>query len=60
MEDFEVCREAMDHLHKEEIQPAQAKYKQYADKHRSEANLNVGDWVFLKLQPYKQLSSCYS
>ncbi|KAL8104628.1 uncharacterized protein LOC141680180 [Apium graveolens] len=24
--------------------------------HRSEANVNVGDWVFLKLQPYKHLS----
>lgn len=56
VEDFQVRREAMDHLLKEAIQSAQAKYKQYADKHRSEANLNVGDWVFLKLQPYKQLS----
>lgn len=56
VEDFQVKREAMDHFLKEAIQAAQHKYKQYADKKRREANLVVGDWVFLKLQPYKQIS----
>lgn len=30
--------------------------KQYEDKHRSERKLEVGDWVYLKLQPYRQVT----
>ena len=30
--------------------------KQKADQHRSERIFDVGDWVFLRLQPYKQMS----
>ena len=30
--------------------------KQQADQHCSEQRFNVGDWVFLRLQPYKQMS----
>lgn len=30
--------------------------KKQSDKHRSERSFNVGDWVFLKLQPYTQAS----
>ena len=30
--------------------------KKQADKHRIERSFNVGDWVFLKLQPYVQSS----
>lgn len=30
--------------------------KFYVDKHRSERVLEVGDWVYLKLQPYIQIS----
>ena len=29
---------------------------QQADQHRSEKIFDVGDWVFLQLQPYKQIS----
>ena len=29
---------------------------QKEDRHRSEQSFNVGDWVFLRLQPYKQIS----
>ena len=32
---------------------AQNWMKQQADQHRSEWSFNVGDWVFLRLQPYK-------
>ena len=30
--------------------------KQQADQHRNERSFDVGDWVFLQLQPYKQIS----
>ena len=30
--------------------------KQQADQHRCKQSFNVGDWVFLKLQPYKYMS----
>ena len=30
--------------------------KQQADQHRSERNFEVGDCVFIRLQPYKQMS----
>lgn len=35
---------------------AQERMKQYADKHRSERKFEEGDWVYLKLQAYKQIS----
>src|ERR1700733_9278804 len=30
--------------------------KQQANQHHSERSFDVGDWVFLRLQPYKQMS----
>ena len=30
--------------------------KQQADQNRTEKSFDVGDWVFLRLQPYKQMS----
>ena len=30
--------------------------KQHADQHRSDRSFDVGDWVFLQLRPYKQMS----
>ena len=35
---------------------AQNRMKQQADQRHSERSFNVGDWVFLQLQPYKQMS----
>jgi hypothetical protein len=35
---------------------AQARMKKYADMKRSERRFSVGDWVYLKLQPYRQIS----
>jgi hypothetical protein len=44
-------RKIKDHLIK-----AQARMKKYADMKRSEISFNVGDLVYLKLQPYRQIS----
>nr|XP_017178950.2 uncharacterized protein LOC108169681 [Malus domestica] len=41
---------------RENLQLAQHRMRQQADKHRSERVFTVGDWVFLKLQPYRQTS----
>jgi hypothetical protein len=35
---------------------AQNRAKQYADKGRTEREFNIGDFVYLKLQPYRQSS----
>ena len=35
---------------------AQNRMKQQVDQHRNEKSFHVGDWVFLRLQPYKQMS----
>ena len=57
----QVDKELMDRnkiiqLLKDNLTVAQARMKQQADKHRSEREFTMGDWVFLRLQPYKQTS----
>jgi hypothetical protein len=39
---------------KENLQMAQNRMKQKIDQHRSETQFEEGDWIFLRLQPYKQ------
>ncbi|KAK9725011.1 hypothetical protein RND81_05G115500 [Saponaria officinalis] len=41
---------------KHHLSKAQDRMKRLADEHRSEREFGVGDWVWLKLQPYRQLS----
>ncbi|XP_026459077.1 uncharacterized protein LOC113359700 [Papaver somniferum] len=43
-------------LLKEDLLKAQDRMKFYADNSRCDRSFNVGDWVFLKLQPYRQSS----
>ena len=43
-------------LLKDNLTLAQNRMKQQADQHRNEISFDVGDWVFLRLQPYKQMS----
>jgi hypothetical protein len=38
---------------KDNLTMAQNRMKQQADQHCSEKSFEVGDWVFLRLQPYK-------
>lgn len=43
-------------LLKDNLVIAQNMMKQQADQHCSERKFEVGDWVFFRLQPYKQIS----
>jgi len=43
-------------LLKDNLVLAQNRMKQHADQHHSERSFDVGDWVFLRLQPYKKTS----
>ncbi|XP_060216329.1 uncharacterized protein LOC132643821 [Lycium barbarum] len=41
---------------KDNLYTAQARMKFFADKNRTDRVLQAGDWVYLKLQPYRQAS----
>jgi hypothetical protein len=41
---------------KEHLHHAQNRMKTYADKHHSDRQFSIGDWVYLRLQPYRQKS----
>eukprot|EP00253_Pinus_taeda_P022389 PITA_22389 len=43
-------------LLKDNLVSAQNRMKQQADQHCSERIFDVGDWIFLRIQPYKQIS----
>jgi hypothetical protein len=46
-----IIKEAKEHL-----KEAQARMKRIYDQHHQERELKVGDWVYLRLQPYRQMS----
>lgn len=52
-------REKMILLLKFHLMRAQHRMKQVADEHRMERSFNIGDFVFVKLQPYRQQSVVY-
>jgi hypothetical protein len=41
---------------KEQLHKAQEKIKLFANRKRHERHLSVGDWVYLRLQSYRQIS----
>ena len=43
-------------LLKQNLETAQARIKAQANQHKTDMSFSVGDWVYLKLQPYRQLS----
>ncbi|GKE22302.1 retrotransposon-related protein [Tanacetum coccineum] len=51
-----VAKEKAINMLKFNLDKAQNRMKVQADKHRSEREFLVGDWVYLKLQPYRRLT----
>lgn len=45
-------RQLMDRVLQQHLTRAQHRMKRQADKNRSERSFSIGDWVYLKLQPY--------
>lgn len=56
LQEWLLKRKLMLQLIQQQLSRAQQRQKYQADKHRSERSFDVGDWVFLKLQPYVQSS----
>ena len=56
MEDHIENQQKILQILKDNLTMAHNRMKQQADQHRSERSFQVGDWVFLRLQPYKQMS----
>ena len=56
LDDWLSERALIEDLVRQHLNRAQQRMKRQADKHRSERQFEVGDWVFLKLQPYVQSS----
>ena len=56
MDSFLCSRHELIPLLKQNLISAQARMKLLADQHRFDKSFSVGDWVYLKLQPYRQLS----
>ncbi|XP_059458363.1 uncharacterized protein LOC132187956 [Corylus avellana] len=56
VEDQLQTRDHLLQLLKENIQRSQDRMKRYADLKRTERSFQEGDWVYLRLQPYRQLS----
>lgn len=54
LEESVIARDAMIRLLKENLNQAQNWMKQAANKNRTEREFEVGDMVYLRLQPFKQ------
>ena len=49
-------KDSMIRLLKENLHQAQSKMKKMVDKHQTKREFEVNDWVYLRLQPFKQAS----
>lgn len=49
-------RQGIVELVKIHLDKAQARMKIEADKHKSHIEFQIGEWVFVKVKPYRQLS----
>ena len=56
MDNFLRARQELLPFLKQNLTSAQARMKLLADQHRSNKSFSVGDWVYIKLQPYRQSS----
>ena len=56
VEDHIKHQQEVPQLLKDNITLAHNRMKQQADQHHNERSFDVGNWVFLRLQPYKQMS----
>jgi acyl-CoA thioesterase len=54
VDDTLTRRMQLSHLLKENLRKAQQRITSLANAHRFDRNFEVGDWVMLKLQPYRQ------
>ncbi|KAK0585384.1 hypothetical protein LWI29_027714 [Acer saccharum] len=54
--EFSTDRVKLKSILKEALTHAQSRMKFYADRNRTERKFEVGDWVYLRLQPYRQSS----
>ena len=56
MEDHIEHQQQVLQLLKDNLTLAYNRMKQQTDQHHNKRSFDVGDWVFLRLQPYKQMS----
>ena len=56
MEDHIEHQQKFLQILKDNLNLALNRMKQHADEHHSERSFDLGDWVFLQLKPYKQMS----
>ena len=57
MQDHIEHQQQVPQILKDNLTMSQNRMKQQADQHRSVRSFEVGDWVFLRLQPYKQIGA---
>ncbi|RZC09387.1 Chloride channel protein CLC-d [Glycine soja] len=57
VEDLLSEREATFQIIKKKLVKAQERMKHYADQHRRDIQYAIGDWVLVKLRPYRQTSA---